>query len=206
MAAGQGGSYKVDNLRKMPGFLVAMTMGESDSNKSEVAVVKSALPGSAKFQPFTFSGGHVWAPADVFEKALTWMERQIYAEGPARPELKAVYVSYFNQQHASYAALTIPWERYQAASALADLARVRNLSGDTSVAPRLREIQAEIGRLRMDPAIAKESMAADALRRLQDSLKSASPQKASADLAAFAKRYPGTEAAKKAEEQAANAR
>lgn len=205
MASGANGAYKVDNLRKMPGFLVAMTMGDSDSNKSEVARVKSALPGAANFLPLSFSGGHLWAPAEIFDKALTWIEQQIYLEGPARPELKPVYVSYFNQQHASYAALTVPWERYQAGAALLDLARVRNLSMDASVAPRLREVQAEASRLRADPVIAKESMAADALRRLQESLRGASAEKATTDLTSFAKRYPGTIAAKKAEQQAAKA-
>lgn len=206
MAAGKDGNYNVDNLRKMPGFLVAMTMGEKDSNKSEVARVKSTLPGSAKFLPLSFPGGHLWAPADVFDKALTWMERHIYVEGPVRPELKPIYVSYFNQQHVNYAALTIPWERYQAGSALLDFARARNLSMDASVAPRLREIQAETSKLRADPAIAREAMAADALRRLQESFRGASPDKVAADLTGFAKRYPGTEAAKKAEEQVATAK
>jgi hypothetical protein len=198
----KGSGYITAGLTKIPGFAVAMAVGEKDKNLHEVKLVQAALPG-VKFLPLSFDGGHQWAPAELFDKALAWLEQQVYLEGPARPEMKPVYVAYFKQRQAEWAALTSPWERYRTGDALLAIARARGLAADPAVAPALREIQTELTRLRSDPAIAKEALAADAWRRLEESQRGASPQKIAADARDFAKRYPGTEAAKKAEAKAA---
>lgn len=197
----KGNGYHTAGLTKIPGFAVAMAVGEKDKNLHEVKMVQAALPG-VRFLPLSFDGGHQWAPPEMFDKALAWLEQQVYLEGPARPEMKPVYTAYFNQRRSEWAALTSPWERYRTGDSLLALVRTRNLVADPAVAPALREIQMELNRLRSDPAIAREALAADAWRRLEESQRGASPQKIAADARDFAKRYPGTEAAKKAEAKA----
>jgi len=197
----KGNGYHTAGLTKIPGLAVAMVVGASDSNLHEVKAVQAALPG-ARFLPLSFDGGHAWAPAESFEKALPWIERQVYVEAPARPEMKPVYSAYFRQQHAAWTALAAPWERYRAGDALLALARTRGLTTDPTLVPALREIQAEAARLRSDPAVAKEALAADAWRRIEESHRGATPERIAADVRDFVKRYPGTEAAKKAEAKA----
>ena len=97
----------------------------------------------------------------------------------------------------------VPWERYRNGDALLTLAGVRGLATDATLAPALREIQTEVTRLRSDPAIAKEALAADVWRRLEESHRGTTPERIASDTRAFVKRYPGTEAAKKAEAKAA---
>lgn len=198
----KGAGYHSAGLTRIPGLAVAMAMGAKDSNFHEMKGVQATLPG-VRFLPLSFDGGHQWAPADQFDKALTWLEQQVYVEAPARPEMKPVYVAYFKQRQAAWSAQTLPWERYRSGDALLALARARNLASDPAVSPALREIQTEVSRLRSDPAVAKEALAADTWHRLEESHRNVAPQKIAGDLRDFLKRYPGTEAAKKAEAKAA---
>lgn len=198
---GQGG-YHVGALRRVSGFPIAMIFGDHDNNVAETKGVKSALP-SAHYDVLCFPGNHGWAPPELFSEALSWVEAQVYTEGPPRPELKPVYLDYFKKKQELSAALTSPWERYRDGDALLNFARARALTIDPAVAAPLRAVQAEVARLRTDPAIARDISAADAWRRLQEFDRSAPPQRFVADCRDFAKRYAGTEAAQKAEAKAA---
>jgi hypothetical protein len=195
--------YHANHTKAIPGFVVAMCVGEKDPNIHEVKQLQTALPG-ARFHAFNFSGGHQWAPTAEFNEAFTWLEQQVYVDGPLRADLKPAYVSYFKTHFEQWNAMTAPWERYQAAETLLTFARARNLAMDPAVAPSVRQVQTEYSRLRSDPAIAKEAMAAGAWHRLEESYHgNVDPARVAADCRDFAKRYPGTEAARKAEEKAA---
>ena len=198
----KGNGYHTAGLTKIPGLAVAIAVGAKDSNLREVKAVQAALPG-ARFLPLSFDGGHAWAPAESFDKALPWIEQQVYAEAPARPEMKPVYAGYFKQRHAEWTALAVPWERYRTGDAVLTLARTRGLTTDAALAPAMREIQTEVTRLRSDPAIGKEALAADAWRRLEEGHRGATRERIASDVRDFVKHYPGTEAAKKAEAKAA---
>lgn len=67
-------AYDVMGIRGNAKLYVAMTMGDSDQNKSEVERTKAALSVPARFQAFPFAGGHQWAPRETIEQALTWVE------------------------------------------------------------------------------------------------------------------------------------
>ncbi len=71
------GQYHVSKLKGSPGVCVAMTMGDKDSNKGEVARMKAAV-GASRFNAFPFEGAHGWAPQETFENAINWVEQQIY--------------------------------------------------------------------------------------------------------------------------------
>jgi hypothetical protein len=76
-ASDSKGVYHVAKLKGSHGVFVAMTIGEKDSNKTEVPRMKTAL-GPARFSVYPFDGGHVWAPPETFAKAIAWVEQQIY--------------------------------------------------------------------------------------------------------------------------------
>lgn len=65
-------NYHVAGIKRNPGLFVAMTMGDSDSNKGEAERMKALIP-AQHFAVFPFQGGHDWAPPEVFEKAMDWL-------------------------------------------------------------------------------------------------------------------------------------
>lgn len=166
---GAGGSfdskanYQFAGIKRNTAMCVAMTMGDSDSNKSEVPRVKAAL-GSNKLLSLSFKGGHTWAPQETFEEAIAWIEQQVYDEGPANPALKAIYLQRFRMQVDKLPALTEPLDRYRLANSLLKLAQSRNLAMDPSVAPVLGSVQTELAKLRTNPKVATE-IQAEMMRR-----------------------------------------
>lgn len=68
-------NYNIAGLKRNAQLRTAMTMGSSDNNKSEVDRMKKLFNGQ-RLAAFEFPGGHVWAPADVFEKAITWVNEK----------------------------------------------------------------------------------------------------------------------------------
>jgi hypothetical protein len=64
--------YIIDGLKRTPGLRIAMTIGNADPNTAEIGPMKSAFD-SAQLRVFEFNGGHDWAPAFVFEKAMRWL-------------------------------------------------------------------------------------------------------------------------------------
>lgn len=75
-AASVKGTYDLQGIQRNGKLAVAMTMGESDPNKSEVDRMKTGLNNPARFRAFPFPGGHEWAPKDVFEQAIVWIEQK----------------------------------------------------------------------------------------------------------------------------------
>ena len=81
------GIYQINKLRSNHGIVVAMIMGEKDKNKPEVERMKKLINASC-FMAFPFDGGHTWAPAETFEKAITWVEQQIYRQSSTSAAVK----------------------------------------------------------------------------------------------------------------------
>ena len=65
-------NYNVAGIKNNAQLRIAMTMGAADKNKSEVDRMKKLFDGQ-RLEVFEFDGGHAWAPAEVFEKAMTWL-------------------------------------------------------------------------------------------------------------------------------------
>lgn len=74
-ASPSGGGYDVAGMQRNGKLYVAMTMGNNDSNKNEVDRTKAALNNPSRFRAYAFPGGHEWAPPEVFEQAITWIEQ-----------------------------------------------------------------------------------------------------------------------------------
>ncbi len=197
-AYGDDNRYLVTGLKRSPLF-VAMVMGKTDKNHSEIARMKPLL-GGVKTLVLEFDGGHQASPADKMSQALDWIERQIYEEGPPQPALAAVYRARARTQLDQLAALT-GWERYKKVEAVLTFARSRNLLADPSLGPSLAQLPAELTRLRADPVIGREAQAADALRNIEQ-MRERSPAMFVANCRNLAKQFAGTEAAARAQELA----
>lgn len=70
------GMYVVSGLHRTPPIYVAMTMGDSDSHRGEVAEMRRWI-GPACFQAFDFKGGHQWAPQETFDHAMAWVDERV---------------------------------------------------------------------------------------------------------------------------------
>jgi len=152
------GNYHFAGLKRNPALCIAMTMGETDSNKNEVPRVKAAL-GSMKFLPLMFKGGHTWAPQETFEEAIAWVERNVYEEGPPNPAFKPIYLQRFKAMADQFNATEAPVDRYRMGSRLLKFAQNRQLTMEPAVVPVLRTTQAELATLRTNPKVASEIMA-----------------------------------------------
>lgn len=72
LAYDEKSAYHSSKIKRDSKLRVAMTMGDSDSNKSEMERTGSELSRS-RFRVFEFKGGHVWAPPEVFAEAMAWV-------------------------------------------------------------------------------------------------------------------------------------
>lgn len=70
------GVYDVTGIQRNGKLYVAMTMGSEDKNKPEVERTKAAINNPMRFKSYEFPGGHLWAPKDVFEQAIGWIEQK----------------------------------------------------------------------------------------------------------------------------------
>jgi len=65
-------NFYIAGIQSNSKLRIAMTMGSSDNNKIETDQMKK-LFGFQRLAVFDFNGGHTWAPAEVFEKAMKWV-------------------------------------------------------------------------------------------------------------------------------------
>jgi hypothetical protein len=96
---------------------------------------------SNRFHVLEFDGGHVWAPADVFEQAIAWVEQCVYDAGTTNFALRPIYLARFAVLADKFGAATTPPDRSKAADAALAYARLRNLAGDPTVASQLAALR-----------------------------------------------------------------
>lgn len=78
-AQDESGRYLVDDIRRNSRLYSVMTMGDADTNKSEIPKMKAVMP-PARFRLLEFQGGHAFAPRALFEEAMTWIEQKTEAK------------------------------------------------------------------------------------------------------------------------------
>jgi len=67
------GRFYFYDLLRQKSILIAMVIGRNDPRRSEIPEMERQL-GPERFGVLLFPGGHQWAPADSFAKALVWIE------------------------------------------------------------------------------------------------------------------------------------
>jgi len=144
---GAGAAYDPQNryvstgLRQNSALHIAMTIGRKDNNFVEADRMKKLIP-SNRFLVLEFDGGHMWAPADVFEKAIAWTEQCVYDNGATNPASRPLYLARFGVLTDKFGAATTPAERSKAAEAALAYVRTRNLTGDPVIASQLATLRA----------------------------------------------------------------
>lgn len=191
-------------LRKIPQLYAVVEMAylNTNKNKGEIDELKTVLS-PQRVLAIDFKGGvEDPAPPEIFARAMDWLERQIYVDGPPQTLLKPAYMQYYNDLQAKLNAATSPWARFQLCGTIATFAQKRALKSEPSVAPSLGNVLAELAKLRTSPDIINEIKGADALRDLEARRAGLPPKMLGAACQDIINRFPNTEAAAKAREMA----
>lgn len=69
-------NLNVAGIKQNASLYVAMTIGKADPRTTEADRLKTMIPPD-RFAVFGFDGGHEWAPAEVFEKAMEWINSKV---------------------------------------------------------------------------------------------------------------------------------
>ena len=66
-------AYYFNHIAHNPSMLFALLIGENDPRRTEIADLQHQIAPD-HLAVLLFPGGHQWAPADMFAKALSWIE------------------------------------------------------------------------------------------------------------------------------------
>ena len=69
------GRFHFYDLPQRHSLFIALIIGQSDPRRSEISEMQRQL-GSERLAVLLFPGGHEWATAEIFAKALDWIESQ----------------------------------------------------------------------------------------------------------------------------------
>ena len=67
------GRFHFYDLPQQHSLFIALIIGQGDPRRSEISEMQRQL-GSDRFAVLFFPGGHEWAPAETFARALDWIE------------------------------------------------------------------------------------------------------------------------------------
>ena len=95
-------------------LLVFGTFGTLDGNFHHARRIRISLPEGVRRLVEIWDGGHAWAPRDVFEPALAWMERAALSDQPYDRMLNDAYRWYAENRLADYARATSDIGRHAA--------------------------------------------------------------------------------------------
>ena len=73
VARTDNGAYYFNHITRNPAVLFALLIGENDPRRTEIAELQHQIAPD-HLAVVLFPGAHQWAPADVFAKALNWIE------------------------------------------------------------------------------------------------------------------------------------
>lgn len=153
-----GDLYKEKLIRTYPiPIAVAMTVGDQDSNATEVHELRLARNRKAPLRIEFWKGGHDWCPKEVFDRAMDWMEEVTYLDAP-RPAEDFCYFKSVGVEELGREAYTwffwvtdrraceaqSPYARYYHLSRLPRIAANGNLAEDPEVDARLKEAKTEM--------------------------------------------------------------
>jgi hypothetical protein len=113
------------------------TFGNTDMNLYESLEVRLGLPADTHRAIEVFEGGHAWAPTDVFDRALDWLERKIFVEVDYDKNLKEACLWYLSNQEALLNSAQTDFGKYEQAELLLELAKKYKLNKDETFAEKL---------------------------------------------------------------------
>lgn len=75
VARTDNGAYYFNHIARNPSMLFALLIGENDPRRSEISELQHQIAPD-HLAILIFPGGHQWAPAETFRKALDWIENR----------------------------------------------------------------------------------------------------------------------------------
>lgn len=178
------------------------TFGDDDPNRREAGRLRRGLPPWTPRLVEIWDGGHAWAPAEVFERALDWIEAEVLLADDYDPARVDAYQWFFVNQLAAYRRAASDPERYLLNELIQGLPERWRLPLDPETETRLRDMAAAMAGIADDAAVRAERAAhadlREALRR--DAAFRALDLAPLIELyAGIVGRYPGTAAARLAD-------
>lgn len=119
---------------------VYAAFGNQDRNRREARRIRAGVPPHTRTLIELWEGGHSWAPASVFNRALDWLEEKALLEQSDDSALSDAYRWYLNNQLALYAQAQSDIERYTIYRRLSRLPEPWRSQLDAAAAARMRTI------------------------------------------------------------------
>ncbi len=88
------------------------TFGNQDRNRREGRRIRAGVPPQTRTLVELWEGGHTWAPASVFNRALDWLEEKALLDQVYQNSLSGAYRWHLDNQLALYAQAGSDMERY----------------------------------------------------------------------------------------------
>jgi hypothetical protein len=143
-------------------IVVYGTFGSEDFNLREARRLRTLPPHTRRLTE-VWQGAHSWAPADVFGRALDWVEAKVFLDNDSGEPSAAGYHWYLVNKLAQYDAADNDIERYHLYRLLQDLTTRRPLPPDDAITARLQAIDAQMQPLLEDETLVREQRAQVAL-------------------------------------------
>ena len=136
--------------------------GARDPNRREARRIRRGLPLHTRNLVEIWDGGHAWAPAPVFERALDWVEDKALLEAEYDAGLADVYGWYFMNKLARFERATSDAERYVLRRLLKTLPERWHLELDEATRERFQAVDTALRAFSEDDALQREVAAYDA--------------------------------------------
>ncbi len=136
--------------------------GARDPNRREAHRIRRGLPLHTRSLVEIWDGGHEWAPAPAFERALDWAEDKTLLEAEYDAGRADVYTWYFLNKLARFERATSDGERYVLRRLLKTLPARWRLALDDPTRERFQAVDAALRTFSEDDALQREIAAHDA--------------------------------------------
>ena len=140
--------------------------GARDPNRREAPRIRRRLPLHTRSLVEIWDGGHEWAPAPAFERALDWVEDKALLEADYDPGRADLYGWYFLNKLARFEGATSDVERYALRRLLKTLPDRWHLELDEPTRERFRAVDTVLTAFSEDDTLQREIAAHDAFGKV----------------------------------------
>ncbi|WP_218673722.1 hypothetical protein, partial [Candidatus Entotheonella palauensis] len=138
------------------------TFGNQDRNRREGRRIRAGVPPHTRTLIELWKGGHSWAPASVFNRALDWLEAKALLEPGYQSALSGAYAWYLHNQLARYAQAGSDIERYAVYQRISRLPERWRRQLDAATASALSTIAESMRQVLNHPSLQPEIAAYNA--------------------------------------------
>lgn len=136
--------------------------GDRDPNRREARRIRRRLPLHTRSLVEIWDGGHEWAPAPAFERALDWVEDKALLEAEYDAGRAAMYEWYFLNKLARFESAASDVERYVLRRLLKTLPERWHLELDAATRERFQAVDTALRAFSEDDTLQREIAAHDA--------------------------------------------